>query len=168
MLGEKFVQKYLMNTITAIMHKALYATQETPVLAIDGVPLYQWIKSQVFDRDGNDNTDSLVPAQDWLVNDDEARIAWKLLEPVDKSSTVVPLLVCPDDRDLSCTVVAVEQVVDGEAVLWKRFGLSQASINGVVTSVLWSPGEQSATFDRNQFEEAVQQYKRLSPDIWNN
>jgi len=155
-----------MNKITTIMHKALYATQDGPVLAIDGVPLYQWIKGAVFDRDGNDETDSLVPAQDWLLNDDEARIAWKLLHPVDKSSTVVPLLVCPDDRDLSCTVVAVEQVVDGEAVLWKRFGLCQASINGVVTSVQWSPVEQSAMFDRSQFDEAVQQYKRLSPDVY--
>lgn len=154
------------NAISAVKHKAPVATEEYAVLAIDGLPIYDWIKSGISDRDGRDTTGKLVPAHVWLIDDDEARIAWKLLEPDTNGSTVVPLLVCPDDRDLSCSVVVVEQVVGDTVVEWKRFGLSRNHINGVVTCVDWNHATQSATFDRAQFEQAVLEFRRLAPDFW--
>jgi hypothetical protein len=152
-----------MNTISTIISKPKFASIEQPVLAIDGVPVYQWVNSQIFDADGNDDTHILVPAQTWLYDEDESRIAWELLEPTHEGSTVVPMLVCPDDMDLNCTVVVVEQIVDKQTVEWRRFGLSINHINSVVTSVRWSESEQCAIFDRTQFEEAVLDFKRLSP-----
>lgn len=152
-----------MNTISTIISKPKFASTEQPVLAIDGVPVYQWVKSQIFDSDGNDDTHTLVPAQTWLYDEDESRIAWELLEPTHEGATVAPLLVCPDDMDLNCTVVVVEQIVDKKTVEWRRFGLSINHINGVVTSVRWSELEQRAIFDRTQFEEAFLDFKRLSP-----
>jgi hypothetical protein len=152
-----------MNSISTIISKPRFASIEQPVLAIDGVPVYQWVNSQIFDADGNDDTHTLVPAQTWLYDEDESRIAWELLEPTHEGSTVAPLLVCPDDMDLNCTVVVVEQIVDKQTVEWRRFGLSINHINSVVTSVRWSESEQCAIFDRTQFEEAVLDFKRLSP-----
>ena len=152
-----------MNTISTIISKPKFASTEQPVLAIDGVPVYQWVKSQIFDTDGNDDTHTLVPAQTWLYDQDESRIAWELLEPTHEGATIAPLLVCPDDMDLNCTVVVVEQIVDKKTVEWRRFGLSINHINGVVTSVRWSELEQRAIFDRTQFEEAFLDFKRLSP-----
>ncbi|KAB8066298.1 hypothetical protein [Janthinobacterium violaceinigrum] len=152
-----------MNTISTIISKPKFASTEQPVLAIDGVPVYQWVKSQIFDEDGNDDTHTLVPAQTWLYDQDESRIAWELLEPTHEGATVAPLLVCPDDMDLNCTVVVVEQIVDKKTVEWRRFGLSINHINGVVTSVRWSELEQRAIFDRTQFEKAFLDFKRLSP-----
>lgn len=153
-----------MNTIATKISKPKFASAEQPVLAIDGVPIYQWISSLIFDADGSDATNTLVPAQTWLYNEDESRIAWKLLEPTYEGSTVVPLLVCPDDMDLNCTVVVVEQIVDKQTVEWRRFGLSSNHINGVITSVRWSKLGQHAIFDRTQFAEAFLEFKRLSPD----
>ena len=153
-----------MNTISTIISKPKFASIEQPVLAIDGVPVYHWVKSQIFDQDGNDDTYSLVPAQTWLHDENESRIAWKLLDPTHEGSTVVPLLVCPDDMDLNCTVVVVEQIVDEQTVEWRRFGLCTNHINGVVTSVRWSELPQSATFNRTQFLESFLEFKRLSPD----
>lgn len=151
-----------MNGISTIMHRFVYQTVDFPVLAIDGVPIQHWIKSQIFDQYGNDQTHTLVPAQHWLSDDVEAKTAWKLLDPANKGSTVVPLLVCPDDRDLSCTVVVVEQVTDADHVVWKRFGLSTNHIGGVVTSVSWSDDEQYACFERKQFEGAFAEFERLA------
>lgn len=145
------------------MSRPKFASTEQAVLAIDGVPVYQWVASLILDADGNDETHTLVPAQTWLYNDDESKIAWELLEPTYDGSTVVPLLVCPDDMDLSCTVVVVEQIVDKQTVEWRRFGLSVNHINAVVTSVCWSESDQHAIFDRTQFEEAFLNFKRLSP-----
>lgn len=153
-----------MNTISTIISKPKFASTEQAVLAIDGVPVYDWVKSQIFDPDGNDDTHTLAPAQTWLHDEDESRIAWELLAPAHEGSTIVPLLICPDDMDLNCTVVVVEQIVDKKTVEWRRFGLSMNYINGVVTSVRWSELEQRAIFDRAQFEEAFLDFKRLSPD----
>lgn len=152
-----------MNTISTIISRPKFASTEQPVLAIDNVPVYKWVKSQIYDADGNDHTHTLVPAQTWLYDENESRIAWQLLEPSHEGSTVVPLLVCPDDMDLSCTVVVVEQIVDKQTVEWRRFGLSINHINAVVTSVRWSESAQRAIFDRSQFEKAFQEFKRLSP-----
>lgn len=153
-----------MNTISTIISRPKFASTEQPVLAIDDVPVYEWVNSQIYDADGNDATPTLVPAQTWLYDEDESRIAWQLLDPTHEGSTVVPLLVCPDDMDLSCTVVVVEQIVDKQNVEWRRFGLLINHINGVVTSVRWSESAQRAIFDRTQFEEAFLKFKRLSPD----
>lgn len=153
-----------MNTISAILHQAKYASSEQPVMAVDGVPIYQWITSRIFDQDGTDTTSDLVPAQVWLMDDAPRKLAWKLLVPVEDSSTVVPLLVCPDDMDLHCTVIVVEQVVDKDLVIWKRFGRGVNHLNGIVTSVDWSGTEQSAMFSRDQFEKAVLDFRNLTPD----
>lgn len=152
-----------MNTISIIIAKPKFASTEQPVLAIDGTPVYNWVKLQIFDHDGNDEAYSLVPAQTWLYNENESSIAWKLLEPTYEGSTIVPLLVCPDDMDLNCTVVVVEQVVKEQTVEWRRFGLCTNHMNGVITSVNWSDGAQNAAFNRTQFQDSVEEFKRLSP-----
>lgn len=36
---------------------------------------------------------------------------------------VLPVLLCPDDFDFSCTVVIVEVIDKGEFVHWNRFGI---------------------------------------------
>ena len=153
-----------MNTISTTIAKPELSSTEQAVLAVDGVPVYHWVKSQIFDQEGNDDTYRLVPAQTWLYDENESKIAWELLEPAHEGSTVVPLLVCPDDMDLSCTVVVVEQIVDKQTVEWRRFGLCTNHINGVVTSVRWSELAQCAAFNRTQFQESFLEFKRLSPD----
>lgn len=152
-----------MNVISAAMHKPPTASAEYAVLTIDGQPIYDWIKGLVFDEQGDDTTRKLVPAQVWLWDDDEAKTAWELLEPFDDSTTIVPLLVCPDDRDMACTVVVTEQCVREDLVTWSRFGLVVRLLNGITSSVKWCAAVQHAQFDRCQFEAAVGKYKSLSP-----
>jgi hypothetical protein len=91
-----------MNTISTIIAKPEFASIEQAVLAVDGNAVYHWVKSLIFDQDGVDATCSLVPLQTWLHDENGSRIAWKLLEPAYEGSTVVPLLVCPDDKLHSC------------------------------------------------------------------
>ena len=164
--------KYVMNKVSAAMHQSRHATSEHPVLAIDDVPIEQWLKSRLLDLTDEDTINGLVPAQGWLMDEDELTIAWNLLTPVQMHSadpsisTVVPLLICPDDMDLSCTVIVVEQTVDPENVTWKRFGLGRDSVNGIITSVQWSVDGQSCQFERPYFSAAVDELKRLSSEVW--
>ena len=70
-----------MNTVSATMHQSRHATSEHPVLAIDDKPIEQWLKSRLLDLTDEDTINGLVPAQGWLMDEDELAIAWNLLAP---------------------------------------------------------------------------------------
>jgi hypothetical protein len=63
-----------MNTITADMHQSHCARAPHPVLFIDGTPLERWVTGVIFTRDGADSSDGLVPAQGWLLDEQELRM----------------------------------------------------------------------------------------------
>lgn len=138
-----------------------------PIFAIDNIPLNIWVDQNISIIDG---TESLVPAQGWLYDyDSELALtnAWKLLKPQAYEnvaiSTVVPILICPDDLDLVCNVVMVEQVVSADKVVWTRFGYAFNHIHDVVTSVVWetSPSAPHLSFPLSEFEKAYDDLKEL-------
>lgn len=151
-----------MNTISARLHNSRHALKPHPVLFIDELPLEKWTKGIVYDAEGVDSTDGLVPAQGWLLDDRDVDSAWKLLAPQEEhSSTIVPILVCPDDMDMSCTVAVVEQVAGNQAISWVRAGRAVDVVNGIVTSVAWAEPSQTAVFSREEFTSAVTELRRL-------
>jgi hypothetical protein len=156
-----------MNSISAKMHKSACAKLPHPVLTIDGTPIELWIKGITENHLGEDDTCNLVPAQGWLIDENELNTAWKLLNPQEEnSSTFVPLLICPDDVDFACTVGVVEQIVEEENIIWFRFGRAVDVVNGIVTSVQWSKFAQKAEFEKSQFMSACSELKRLTENEW--
>lgn len=156
-----------MNTISAALHPSKYTKAPHPVFTLDSVALDHWIKGIIYDNAGNDATEGLVPAQGWLIDDDHLRYAWQVLEPaIQDCSTIVPLLVCADDMDLSCTVAVVEQVTRGDVVIWERFGRAVDTVSGVITAVDWNTKIQRAAFPRAEFQEALAEFKRLTEQVW--
>lgn len=160
------------HAISGCLHDASSNFKPFPILAIDGIPLNQWIAQNTQIMTG---IVDLVPAQGWLYDlDDQTPLtnAWQLLQPkpcdYGPISTVVPLLVCPDDLDLSCSVIMVEQVVTKTEVKWLRFGFAYGQTQDVVTSVVW---ENPATapvlsFNLQAFEQAYHRLKDFDR-IWN-
>lgn len=143
-----------------------------PILAIDNIPLNIWVHQNTHITD---LAESLVPAQGWLYDYDSNLAlsnAWQLLKPEayenETISTVVPILVCPDDLDLVCNVIMVEQVVSADEVVWARFGRAFTHIHDVVTSVVWetSPSAPRLSFPLDVFEKAYNDLKELDKK-WN-
>ena len=146
-----------------------------PILTIDGVPLNQWIDKNTYIMQDVIN---LVPAQGWLYDtDNELALtnAWKLLKPEYHEyakphaiTTVLPILICPDDLDLTCSVIMVEQVITETEVKWLRFGRAWGQTQDVVTSVIWEEPRlaPTLTFDFTQFEQAYDRLKEFDK-IWN-
>ncbi|MBO3656008.1 hypothetical protein [Acinetobacter bereziniae] len=143
-----------------------------PILAIDEIPLNIWINKNT---NIIEEANTLVPAQGWLYdfeNNLSLSNAWKLLEPQASESgavsTVVPILICPDDLDLVCSVIMVEQVVTETEVTWIRFGRSWNHIHDLVTSVIWENPFASPvlTFKLSDFEEAYNNLKSFDK-VWN-
>lgn len=156
-----------MDKISATLHKSKIAKNPHPILLINDVPLEMWITGIVFDPDGADTTNHLVPAQGWLIDDEDLNAAWELLMPSSVDcSTIVPLLICPDDMDLSCTVIAVEQEITNETVIWHKFGLVTHVINHVPVSVSWDKRNHSVKFKYDEFLSAFNELKRLTNEEW--
>lgn len=165
-----------MNKISAILlkeHPISACIQDSkgnpkpfPILAVDNIPLHIWLDRKINLYNSLD-AKVLVPAQGWLYdseNDYALENAWKLLKPHPiknySISTILPLLICPDDLDLSCTVIMVEQVVTSKYVEWVRFGTAQNHIHDLVTSVIWD-STASHPLIRFVIEEFEQAYKDL-------
>ncbi|MFD2672308.1 hypothetical protein [Marinicrinis sediminis] len=92
--------------------------QEHDVIVIDGKPLDAWLDEFYPDR----VLRGLVPMiLDWMVDEKEAKFVQDCFLS-EKQMKLLPVLMCPDDCDFSCTVIVAEVLMDGPYVIWKRMG----------------------------------------------
>lgn len=69
----------------------------------------------------------LIPAwlnyydKDFPPSAKERNYVWEQTRPSNKP-TILPILLCPDDFDFSCTVIVVEVIWNDDVVIWNRFG----------------------------------------------
>lgn len=149
-----------MTGISVLMHQSKFANSVHPVLAINGVSLDVWLNSKLNEPD----ILNLVPAQGWLIEDQDLEIAWRRLTPHEAGcSTIVPLLICPDDLDFGCTVVVAEQEVTTDEVIWRRFGFALDHLGDQVgATVKWFEFNVSVRFNRSDFQQAVIELKKLT------
>ncbi|MFC2994425.1 hypothetical protein ACFODO_03900 [Acinetobacter sichuanensis] len=146
------------HPIHGVIHTAKGELKPFPILEIDDLPLNQWMDRLDLNILSNELSGlSLVPAQGWLMDEHENKIAWELLKTTgnEECSTIVPLLICPDELDYTCTVVVVEQIQKDTQVIWNRFGLGLNAIGGVVTAVRWITGESILEFNRDEFDNSI-------------
>ncbi len=145
------------HPIHGVTHTAKGELKPFPILAIDGLSLNQWMNQFLELKDGLSIL-SLVPAQGWLIDEQENKTAWELLKTTEdqSSSTIVPLLICPDDLDLTCTTLVVEQVQMDSKIIWKRFGQAINEINAVISAVDWWIEDQVFEFEREVFDAAIE------------
>jgi len=151
------------STIEAAMFQSQHARAPHPVFSVNGQSLDVWL------NDVHPQADvlGLVPAQGWLIDDEEFKCAWERISSVEPgTSTIVPVLVCSDDVDLTCTVVVVEQKANAETVAWLRFGFSRSAGIGVGTTTQWLTGCAPLEFDRGEFERALTAFKSLANSDW--
>ncbi len=98
----------------------------------------------------------------WLTDEDEIALAERRFTPgEDGTSTLVPLLVCSDDMDFDCTVLMTEQVIEGDSICWRRFGLSVSRGLEVGVSTCWMTDSQPVSFALSDFNNALKELKGL-------
>jgi hypothetical protein len=106
-----------MDTVEIKEYKTKFAKGNHPMIFVNGKSLDELLWAQI----GEENLLGLVPAITWLWDDEEQKIAIERLSNETVGSTVVPILVCPDDADFSCTVLIVEVELSDKTVKWCRF-----------------------------------------------
>ena len=163
----------MQHSISVGMHQSTYATKPHPVFLIDGEPLNLWLSQQISTvainyKDHFFDIRDLVPAQGWLIDDDNMRTAWRRINPNGVGlTTIVPLLICPDDVDLTCSVIVVEQETSTDLIHWNRFGFAlDNGYDSVGATVQWFKKFHQAEFQRSDYCTALISFQALCGETW--
>lgn len=142
-----------MNKILAKYEKSKYSIDKHLTINIDGKSLDKIISENYT----NENFEGFVPTLlDWLEDPEERRLVWKRL--LDKKEiNIVPILMCPDDLDLHCSVIVVEIKKTDEKIIWSRVGLDIGKYK--YDEMPFSIGKEVEWFDKiDSFEFSLNDY----------
>lgn len=147
-----------MNRIQAKFRRSKYSYQSFLVINVDGVPLDKILDTLYPEK----KLMGLVPTMlDWLEDTKERAVVWHRIESEQRQ--VVPILMCPDDVDLWCTVVNVEVEKTEKSVKWLRIGIDIGDTvnmpDSIGSSVAWLDKIQPMEFERNEYENVVSEFK---------
>ncbi|WP_236235041.1 hypothetical protein [Pseudomonas tohonis] len=146
----------MINVLSIIKHTSRYSSAPYTTFAIDGVPLEVWLPSQNPAAEHD-----LIAAHAGLDNDEETLMVWdRIYSIAPEWKTLVPLLVCPDDLDLCCSVIVVEQLSNQRHIQWCRFGLLNGSIREESPAVDWFDAIPSLMFERSNFQATLDEFRR--------
>ena len=101
-----------MDSIELRNYKTKYAAVEHPMIFVNGFSLDELLSGHFKDE----SLVGLVPSITWLWDEEEQDLAVYRLTNETSESSIVPLLVCPDDCDFSCTVLLAEVIYKGDLV----------------------------------------------------
>jgi hypothetical protein len=108
----------------------------------------------------------LVPTLlDWLHDAKERQVVWERVFSDSEIPNVVPILMCPDDVDLWCTVIDVEVLKDGNFVKWFRVGIDKSGTDNLPYSigsdVQWLDKIPTFQFEKTEYLDFVQTFYNL-------
>ena len=144
------------------MMKSKYVNIEHPTILIDGVRFDNLLNDLY--KDGHFL--GLIPMMtDWINLRDEAAFVLRRFESSQKK-IILPILMCPDDCDLSCTIVVTEVIIGEDEVVWNRIGIDSSNVGIpynyelIGTTVDWLPGFPKMTFDKDEYYEKLREIYR--------
>lgn len=148
-----------MNAIQAKYEKSKYANEPHLTIHVDGNPLDR-ILHELYPTK---NLIGLVPTLlDWLDDPKERALVWRRIKS--KERQVVPILMCPDDVDLWCTIINVEIEKTAKTVKWNRIGLDNSSFENnsselIGTTVEWFDKIQPMEFEKTEYDTFISVFK---------
>ncbi|MBU2714401.1 hypothetical protein [Zooshikella harenae] len=149
-----------MNFIEVKYEQTLFWSEPHPCIFIDGERLDKIVQQLCPDEDYLGLIPTLFSA---LHNDAQAKVVWERVLPKERAS-ILPVLMCPDDVDLYCTLIVVEVTVMDKVVIWKRFGLDDSCGDSYVptwlgTDVKWIQDSPTFEFDINDYRLMLKEFK---------
>lgn len=96
----------------------------------------------------------------WFHDEAECKIPWERILPEVGCTGYAPVLICPDDLDLSCSVVMAEVVAEPGIVRWARLGLDATPKGAVGSWIRWNPNWGPYCFSRLQYEACLAAFRQ--------
>ena len=130
-------------------------------IKIDG----EWIDKLLDSIYPNNDIIGTIPILSFrLETDEEEEIVWKRFLPSENSSTIAPILMCPDDCDFNCTLILAEVENTKNKILWKRIGIDSSEIidnkEKVGSVVKWLNPEKQFEFDKLEYNKVIAEFKK--------
>lgn len=138
-----------MNRIEAVLAKSKFVDEPHLVIMVDGVPLDELIDAAL---PGANLAGSVSSLLGWFRNDEDNLVPWQRILPETGCTGYAPILICPDDLDLSCGVVMVEVVAERDVIRWDRLGLDASRSGAVGAYIRWAPAPGPYVFTRAGYE----------------
>jgi len=130
------------------------------MIFIDGVPFGELLEKYAPDI----GAAGLVPTWlGWMIEEREQAVAWERMVPPAAGKVRVPVLMCPDDLDFSCSLVIVDLEAEPGRILWSRTGLDATQSDDpaqVGDRVNWFEGMPALSFRRDDYEACVKAFQK--------
>nr|WP_154892428.1 hypothetical protein [Paenibacillus xylanexedens] len=113
-----------MNIFSINMQTSKYVNVEHPVITIDGIPLDLYLHNLYPDN----LYLGLIPTiTDWIGLREEAELVLRRFIS-EEEIVILPILMCPDDCDLTCTLIVAEVLKTDHQVIWRRIGVDSSNL----------------------------------------
>jgi hypothetical protein len=137
------------NRIEAIRAPSKFVPEPHLAIAVDGVPL-----------DVALGVEGLVSALlGWFHNDEDSAVPWQRILPDVGCTGYAPVLICPDDLDLNCSVVMAEVVAEPDVIRWDRLGYNATPRGAVGSWIRWETDWGPYRFSRTEYEACLAAFR---------
>jgi hypothetical protein len=99
----------------------------------------------------------------WFHQDEDCAVPWERIRPEVGCTGYAPVLICPDDLDLCCSVVMAEVVSEPDVVRWSKLGYNAAPRRSFGACIRWEPGWGPYCFSRVEYEACLAVFKPAEP-----
>lgn len=113
-----------MNVFSIDMQTSKYVNVGHPVITIDGIPFDLYLHNLYPDN----LYLGLIPTiTDWIGLKEEAEFVLRRFIS-EEEIVILPILMCPDDCDLTCTLIVAEVLKSDDQVIWRRIGVDSSNL----------------------------------------
>lgn len=120
---------------------------------------------------GNDYRGLIPTLVYWMEREDEKAVVWKRILPEVNTTSICPILMCPDDNDFSCTLIVAEIKNLGDSIQWKKIGIDKTDnidAEKVGSVVEWFSGFNELSFPAEEYYAMIDSFrKRMAIDKLN-
>ncbi|MDQ0418675.1 hypothetical protein J2Z48_002878 [Croceifilum oryzae] len=110
------------NKLEVKWMKSEHCTEKHLNIVVDGIPL-DVLLHQLYPTD---YLNGLIPTiLEWVDNQEEMEFVKGRYTSTNKEE-ILPILMCPDDCDLWCTVVVAKVIKEGDYVTWDQIGIDRS------------------------------------------
>lgn len=153
---------YKTSTIKAEMRKTFFAAQEHLAITVDDETLDVMLDEFY----PEDNFLGLIPTLLPIIDDEEqAQLVWDRIQPTGTKPKMVPMLMCPEDLDLTCTTLIVKVIPQGDYIIWEKFGMDITDDDkfpqSIGNKVEWLTKIKPVYFKRGEYMACIAEFEKI-------
>ncbi|MGF6355805.1 hypothetical protein ABIE27_003720 [Paenibacillus sp. 4624] len=156
-----------MDTLEVIEQTSEYVDVKHPVIVINGNPLDIYLDQYYPDH----HFLGLVPTvTEWISFKEELDLLLTRYYS-EQENAILPILMCPDDTDLMCTVIVAEVTKNDKEVIWSKIGMDMSELGIpfnyelIGTTVNWLDLIPELRFDKKIYFEALKEIYKPKDEL---